>query len=82
MSFFKNDNMKQPDKSTTAQVDSSKSKELELSVIKLEKDLYKTKLDIVTKQRDDALELFQKVLKGYSIVPAIRLWVDSVVKGD
>jgi hypothetical protein len=75
---------KEQQKSTTIPVNAEKLKELELLAVKLEQELYeaKGKLDIVTKQRNDALELFQKVLKGYSIVPAIRLWVDFVVKGD
>lgn len=74
---------KEQQKPTTIPVNAEKLKELELLAVKLDQDLYetRTKLDAVTKQRNDALELFQKVLKGYSIVPAIRLWVDSVVKG-
>lgn len=75
---------KEQQKSTTIPVNAEKFKELEELAVKLDQDLYETrnKLDAVTKQRNDALELFQRVLKGYSIVPAIRLWVDSVVKGD
>lgn len=75
---------KEQQKPTTIPVNAEKLKELELLALKLEQDLYNAtgKLDTVTKQRNDALELFQRVLKGYSIVPAIRLWVDGVVKGD
>ena len=75
---------KEQQKPTTIPVNAEKLKELELLAVKLDQDLYetRTKLDVVTKQRNDALELFQRVLKGYSIVPSIKNWVDSVVKGE
>lgn len=73
---------RQQEKSSTPNTE--KSKESESLVLSLQKDLdaAKVKLEASEKKVQAALELFNKILKGYSIVPSIKSWVDEVSKGD